>query len=80
MAQFMVLAGARTGRSLTSYAELHRWSVEDSAAFWSLIEDAWGDADDEVAQERAALVKRARGDDEEAIETLQGASKPWSTH
>ena len=37
MAQFMVLAGARTGRSLTSYAELHRWSVEDSAAFWSLM-------------------------------------------
>jgi len=36
---FRRLAENASGRSLSSYADLHRWSIEDRAAFWSLVWD-----------------------------------------
>lgn len=39
---FMKAAAAKTGASFASYAELHRWSVEDREAFWSLLWDFCG--------------------------------------
>ncbi len=39
---FMKAAAAKTGTSFASYAELHRWSVEDREAFWSLLWDFCG--------------------------------------
>ena len=39
MRAFMGYAGERAGRSFGSYAELHRWSVDDRAAFWSAVWD-----------------------------------------
>jgi acetoacetyl-CoA synthetase len=43
---FMVAAAARTGGSFSSYAELHRWSVDERAAFWDLVWDFCGVAGD----------------------------------
>lgn len=37
MAKFMALASERSGREIPDYAGLHRWSTDDSAAFWSLM-------------------------------------------
>ncbi len=37
MAKFMALAGERSGREVSDYAGLHRWSTDDRAAFWSLM-------------------------------------------
>jgi acetoacetyl-CoA synthetase len=39
-------ATARAGREFASHAELHAWSVEDRAAFWSLVWDFCGVAGD----------------------------------
>ncbi|TRC89030.1 acetoacetate--CoA ligase [Mesorhizobium sp. WSM4303] len=39
---FMKAAAAKTGTSFASYAELHRWSVEDRQGFWSLLWDFCG--------------------------------------
>lgn len=39
---FMARASAISGQALGSYADLHRWSVEDRGAFWSLIWDFCG--------------------------------------
>jgi len=39
---FMKAAAAKTGISFASYAELHRWSVEDREGFWSLLWDFCG--------------------------------------
>ncbi len=39
---FMARASAVSGQALGSYADLHRWSVEDRGAFWSLIWDFCG--------------------------------------
>jgi len=39
LAAFGLKAGQRAGRALESYAELHRWSIEDREAFWSLVWD-----------------------------------------
>ncbi len=39
---FMKAAAAKTGTSFASYAELHRWSVEDREGFWSLLWDFCG--------------------------------------
>ena len=36
---FRLQAEGRAGRKLATYTDLHRWSVEDRAAFWSLIWD-----------------------------------------
>ena len=36
---FTAAAAERSGRALASFADLHRWSVEDSAAFWNLLWD-----------------------------------------
>ncbi|MDG4895348.1 acetoacetate--CoA ligase [Mesorhizobium sp. WSM4976] len=36
---FMKAAAAKAGEAFSSYAELHRWSVEDRGAFWSLVWD-----------------------------------------
>ncbi|PSJ57547.1 acetoacetate--CoA ligase [Kumtagia ephedrae] len=36
---FTALAESAAGRAFAGYAELHRWSVEDRAAFWSLVWD-----------------------------------------
>ena len=35
-------AGARAGRAFGSYRDLHRWSVEEPAAFWTALWDAEG--------------------------------------
>lgn len=37
MAKFMALAAQRSGREIPDYDGLHRWSTDDSAAFWSLM-------------------------------------------
>ena len=42
MGRFRARAEAESGRSLPDYAALHRWSVEERAAFWSLLWDETG--------------------------------------
>ncbi|RUV56995.1 acetoacetate--CoA ligase, partial [Mesorhizobium sp. M5C.F.Ca.IN.020.29.1.1] len=37
MTAFMQAAAAATGKVFSSYAELHRWSIDDREAFWSLV-------------------------------------------
>jgi acetoacetyl-CoA synthetase len=39
---FTKAAATRTGTSFASYAELHRWSVEDREGFWGLLWDFCG--------------------------------------
>lgn len=39
---FAAAASAKAGRSLSAYAELHRWSVDDRESFWDLIWDHCG--------------------------------------
>ena len=39
---FMKVAALKAGTSFASYAELHRWSVEDREGFWSLVWDFCG--------------------------------------
>lgn len=39
---FMKAAETKAGAALASYAELHRWSVEDREGFWSLLWDFCG--------------------------------------
>ncbi|MEQ1942454.1 acetoacetate--CoA ligase [Mesorhizobium sp. VNQ89] len=39
---FTDAASQLTGISLSTYADLHRWSVEDRSAFWSLVWDFCG--------------------------------------
>ncbi|MCZ7598284.1 MAG: acetoacetate--CoA ligase [Gammaproteobacteria bacterium] len=34
---FIEAAGDRTGKSIQGYADLHRWSVQNSEAFWDLL-------------------------------------------
>jgi len=42
MTEFMGFVGERTGRTLSSYEDLHAWSVEDVEGFWSAIWDYCG--------------------------------------
>src|SRR5262249_51452397 len=37
MSQFVGKASRRAARPLTSYAEVHRWSVDECGAFWELV-------------------------------------------
>jgi len=37
LARFTAQAAAETGRSFPAYADLHRWSIEEPAAFWDLV-------------------------------------------
>ncbi|HWK66364.1 MAG TPA: acetoacetate--CoA ligase [Rhizobiaceae bacterium] len=39
---FMAVASERAGRKLSSFAELHEWSVADRASFWDLVWDHCG--------------------------------------
>ena len=39
---FQAAASQRAGRELSSYRELHRWSVDDREAFWDLLWDFCG--------------------------------------
>ncbi|TIO04708.1 acetoacetate--CoA ligase [Mesorhizobium sp.] len=39
MTAFMKAAATRTGKDFFAYADLHRWSVDDREAFWSLVWD-----------------------------------------
>ncbi len=39
---FMFAASGRAGRRFSSYGDLHRWAVDDRAAFWSLVWDFCG--------------------------------------
>ena len=39
---FMAEASARSGRSLSDYAGLHRWSIEDRKGFWDMVWDVCG--------------------------------------
>lgn len=49
MTAFMKAAAARTGKVFSSYADLHRWSVDDREAFWSLVWDFCGIVGDKGA-------------------------------
>ncbi|MDX8492424.1 acetoacetate--CoA ligase [Mesorhizobium sp. VK22B] len=42
MTAFMKAAAAKSGAAFSSYAELHRWSIDDREAFWSLVWDFCG--------------------------------------
>ena len=42
MTAFLKAAAAQADASFASYAELHRWSVEDRESFWSLVWDFCG--------------------------------------
>ncbi|MEP6564505.1 MAG: AMP-binding protein, partial [Mesorhizobium sp.] len=42
MTAFMKAAAAKAGTSFASYAELHRWSIDDREAFWALVWDFCG--------------------------------------
>lgn len=42
MTAFMKAAAAKAGEAFSSYAELHRWSIDDREAFWSLVWDFCG--------------------------------------
>lgn len=37
MTAFMSAASARAGADFSNYAELHRWSIDEREAFWSLV-------------------------------------------
>jgi acetoacetyl-CoA synthetase len=37
LARFMALAATRAGRAFSTYDQVHRWSTDDSEAFWSLM-------------------------------------------
>ncbi len=49
MTTFMKAAAAKTGTSFASYAELHRWSIDDREAFWTLVWDFCGIVGDRQA-------------------------------
>jgi acetoacetyl-CoA synthetase len=42
MALFMKAAGSKAGRDFKTYGDLHAWSVEDRAAFWTAVWDDCG--------------------------------------
>ena len=42
MTAFMAAASATTGGAFSSYADLHRWSIDDREGFWSLLWDFCG--------------------------------------
>ncbi|RWM21816.1 MAG: acetoacetate--CoA ligase [Mesorhizobium sp.] len=42
MTAFMHAAAGATGKVFSSYADLHRWSIDDREAFWSLVWDFCG--------------------------------------
>ncbi|MFC6447276.1 acetoacetate--CoA ligase [Shinella zoogloeoides] len=42
MALFMKAASGRAGRTLAGYDDLHAWSVEDRAGFWTMVWDECG--------------------------------------
>jgi acetoacetyl-CoA synthetase len=42
MTAFMKAAAAGSGKDFSSYADLHRWSIDDREAFWSLVWDFCG--------------------------------------
>jgi len=42
MTAFMAQAGKRAGRSFAGYRDLHRWSIDQREAFWSLVWDFCG--------------------------------------
>ena len=47
---FAAKAAEQAGRPLSSYAELHRWSVEQREAFWNLVWDFCGVVGDKGAR------------------------------
>ena len=49
MTAFMQAAAAATGKFFSSYADLHRWSIDDREAFWSLVWDFCGIVGDKGA-------------------------------
>ncbi|PAQ11212.1 acetoacetate--CoA ligase [Mesorhizobium temperatum] len=49
MTAFMQAAAAATGKDFSSYADLHRWSIDDREAFWSLVWDFCGIVGDKGA-------------------------------
>ncbi|RUU41408.1 acetoacetate--CoA ligase [Mesorhizobium sp. M6A.T.Ce.TU.002.03.1.1] len=49
MTAFMTAAAAGTGKGFSSYADLHRWSIDDREAFWSLVWDFCGIVGDKGA-------------------------------
>ena len=42
MTAFMKAAAETSGLALASYAQLHRWSIDDREAFWNLVWDFCG--------------------------------------
>jgi len=57
MDAFAEAAGARAGRDLSAYDDLHAWSIAEPDAFWSLVWDHFGviGSRGEVAAEPATL-------------------------
>jgi len=47
---FMAQAADRAGKALSSYADLHRWSIDDRKAFWNLVWDFCGVVGDKGAR------------------------------
>jgi acetoacetyl-CoA synthetase len=47
---FAEAASQRSGRSFAGYADLHRWSIEDRAGFWSLVWEFCGVVGDRGAR------------------------------
>ena len=60
MRAFMGYAGERAGRSFGSYAELHRWSVDDRAAFWSAVWDDNGEPSNSSSLARDASAETSQ--------------------
>lgn len=54
MTAFMKAAEAKTGATFASYADLHRWSIDDRAAFWDLVWDFCGILGDKGTGEGAS--------------------------
>ena len=50
MTAFMAAASSRSATTLSSYAQLHRWSVDDREGFWNLVWDFCGVVGDKGAR------------------------------
>ncbi|HEY5680771.1 MAG TPA: acetoacetate--CoA ligase [Pseudomonadales bacterium] len=56
MARFTEEAARVSGRSMTGYADLHAWSIEEPAAFWDLV---WHFTDVRASQAPTAILTNA---------------------
>ncbi|MEM7375951.1 MAG: acetoacetate--CoA ligase, partial [Pseudomonadota bacterium] len=54
LARFQKAAEGRTGQRFADYAALHRWSIEDPAAFWGLV---WEHCEVKASREASAVLE-----------------------